>query len=80
MSRFYSLDATHRVFPIRGLVVNFHLLYDTATHESVLIDTGLTGEMARLSRVLNELGSDWTGIKAILLTHGHLDHTAIWPR
>jgi glyoxylase-like metal-dependent hydrolase (beta-lactamase superfamily II) len=31
--------------------------------------------MARLSRVLKEIGLGWHDIKAILLTHGHIDHT-----
>jgi glyoxylase-like metal-dependent hydrolase (beta-lactamase superfamily II) len=75
MIRFYSLDASHRIYPIRGLFGYFHLLYDAACRESVLIDGGLVGEMARLSRVLKEIGLDWPNIKAILLTHGHIDHT-----
>jgi glyoxylase-like metal-dependent hydrolase (beta-lactamase superfamily II) len=31
--------------------------------------------MPRLTRILRELGLNWPDIKAILLTHGHLDHT-----
>src|SRR5258708_4034583 len=75
MIRFYSLDESHRIYPIRGLLGYFHLLYDASNRESVLIDVGLVGEMARLSRVLKEVGLDWPDIKAILLTHGHIDHT-----
>jgi glyoxylase-like metal-dependent hydrolase (beta-lactamase superfamily II) len=75
MTRFYSLDASHRIYPIRGLLGYFHLLYDASSREAVLIDAGLVGEMARLSSVLKEIGLDWPDIKAILLTHGHMDHT-----
>src|SRR6266567_379868 len=75
MTRFYSLDASHRIYPIRGLFGYFHLLYEAASREAVLIDAGLAGEMAQLVRVLKEIGLDWHDIKAILLTHGHIDHT-----
>src|SRR5215471_3939969 len=75
MPKFYSLDASYRVYPIRGLVGYFHLLVDVSRGEAVLIDTGLVGEMPRLSRTLQKIGLDWRDIKAILLTHGHLDHT-----
>ncbi len=33
------------------------------------------GELRRLKRILREIGLSWPDIKAILLTHGHLDHT-----
>src|SRR5215471_6886287 len=75
MPKFYSLDASYRVYPIRGLVGYFHLLVDVSRGEAVLIDTGLVGEMPRLSRTLKKIGLDWRDIKAILLTHGHMDHT-----
>ena len=75
MIRFFSLDSQYRVYPIRGLLGYFHLLHDAARNEAVLIDTGLMGEMAGLYRVLNTLGLCWQDVKAILLTHGHLDHT-----
>ncbi len=42
--------------------------------ECVLIDTGMLGELGRLKRQLSKLGMDWASVKAILLTHGHLDH------
>jgi glyoxylase-like metal-dependent hydrolase (beta-lactamase superfamily II) len=52
-----------------------HLLYDADKKEAVLIDTGLIGEIPRLAMILDEVGLTWRDIKAILLTHGHLDHT-----
>jgi len=67
-------DSFH-IYPIRGYHGSFHLLYDASRHEAVLIDTGLVGEMPRLTGILRELGLGWPDIKAILLTHGHLDHT-----
>jgi glyoxylase-like metal-dependent hydrolase (beta-lactamase superfamily II) len=71
----YSLDASYRVYPIRGLLGYFHLLYDLSRGEAVLIDTGLAGEMPLLCRTLRKIGLGWGDIKAVLLTHGHLDHT-----
>jgi len=75
MSNYIAPEASFRIYPIRGLAGSFHLLYDINRHEAVLIDTGLVGEMPRLERILGEIGLDWADIKAILLTHGHLDHT-----
>ena len=75
MSNCFVLDASFRIYPIRGYHGSFHLLYDASRHEAVLIDTGLVGEVPRLERILREVGLTWPDIKAILLTHGHLDHT-----
>jgi len=68
-------DPHYRIYPIRGLVGYFHLLHDAANNEAVLVDAGFTGEMPRLERTLKKVGLGWAGVKAILLTHGHLDHT-----
>jgi len=75
MTRSYSLDSSYRVYPIRGLLGYFHLLHDVSRGEAVLIDTGLVGEMRQLSRALSSIGLSWDNVKAILLSHGHLDHT-----
>jgi glyoxylase-like metal-dependent hydrolase (beta-lactamase superfamily II) len=42
--------------------------------QSVMIDTGLFGEPAFIRRLVRKLGLAPQFIKAILLTHGHLDH------
>lgn len=42
--------------------------------EACLIDTGLYGEPPRIARLLRRLGLQPSAIKAIVLTHGHLDH------
>jgi len=75
MSNYISPEPSFRIYPIRGYHGSFHLLYDASRNEAVLIDTGLAGEMPRLTKILHEIGLDWPDIKAILLTHGHLDHT-----
>ena len=63
-----------RIVPIKGYHGFFHLLHDVGRNEAFLIDVGLVGEMKSLGRILQESGLDWTDIKGILLTHGHLDH------
>jgi glyoxylase-like metal-dependent hydrolase (beta-lactamase superfamily II) len=71
------LDSRHgpyRIYPIRGLIGYCHLLYDESRHEAVLIDTGLVGEIQKVWRVLGGISLGWRAIRAILLTHGHLDH------
>jgi glyoxylase-like metal-dependent hydrolase (beta-lactamase superfamily II) len=42
--------------------------------EVVLLDTGLVGEPWLIRRRLRQLGLAPSDVKAILLTHGHLDH------
>lgn len=74
-SWFYSLGSDHRIYPIRGPLGYFHLLHDASCNEAVLVDSGFTGEMRRLARTLKQAGLGWGDIRAILLTHGHLDHT-----
>ena len=74
MSNYITPEAGFRVYPIRGYAGAFHLLHDEGEREAVLIDTGLVGELPRLRRTLEEIGLGWADIKAILLTHGHLDH------
>jgi glyoxylase-like metal-dependent hydrolase (beta-lactamase superfamily II) len=75
MAGFYSLGSSHTIYPIRGLLGYFHLLHDVERREAVLIDAGLVDEMPRLAAALNRAGLEWRDIKAILLTHGHMDHT-----
>jgi len=60
------------LYPIRGLMGCCHLLYDG--DNSVLLDTGLFGEMVYIRWLFRRLGLKPQSLKAILLTHGHLDH------
>ena len=61
------------IHSIRGVMGVCHLLVD-ARRNAVLLDTGLVGEPWLIQRRMRGLGLRPDDIKAILLTHGHLDH------
>jgi glyoxylase-like metal-dependent hydrolase (beta-lactamase superfamily II) len=61
------------VFTIRGIMGVCHVLVDS-TGDVVFLDTGLIGEQAQIRRLLRRLGLAPGNVRAILLTHGHLDH------
>ncbi len=60
------------LYSIPALFGHVNLLVDG--EECVLIDTGMLGELRPIRKQLRTLGLEWDSIKAILLTHGHLDH------
>lgn len=51
-----------------------HLLIDEAGG-AVFVDTGLVGERFQMQRLLRKFGIAPAQVQAILLTHGHLDHS-----
>lgn len=61
-------------YPIRGLGVCIHLLVYGG--KATLIDTGGLGEDWAIARLFKKIGLKPSDLEAILLTHGHLDHTA----
>ncbi len=67
------------IYPIRHAMGCFHLLVEDDGRSGVLIDAGFFGEMPRLRRLLARLELPPTAIRAILLTHGHLDHVGSLP-
>jgi glyoxylase-like metal-dependent hydrolase (beta-lactamase superfamily II) len=75
ISNYIQTGPGYRVYPVQGWHGFFHLLHDLERKEAVLIDAGLVGEMGRLAAILAEIGLGWRDVRAILLTHGHLDHT-----
>lgn len=57
---------------VRGVMSVPHVLVDT--DGAVLLDTGFPGDERRIRRVLERAGLGPRDVRAILLTHGHIDH------
>jgi len=68
-----SRNVPRGIHTIRGIFGTCHLLVDER-RDAVLLDTGLVGETSQICRLIRRLGLQPDSIKAILLTHGHLDH------
>lgn len=60
------------LYVIRGVMGCCFLLHDG--DDSVMIDTGLFGEPFLIRCLFRRLGLAPQSLKAILMTHGHLDH------
>lgn len=60
------------LYCLRGSLACCYVLHDGA--EAVVIDTGLAGETFAVRRLFRRLGLSPASLKAVLLTHGHLDH------
>lgn len=60
----------HTIF---GRIVHFHVLRDCKG--LYLIDAGFIGAIAALENYLAKIDRSLADLRAILLTHGHLDHT-----
>jgi glyoxylase-like metal-dependent hydrolase (beta-lactamase superfamily II) len=65
-------DWPQGLFLVRGFMSVPHLLVDA--DGAVLLDTGFPGDAARIRHVMAEAGIGPRDVRAILLTHGHLDH------
>jgi glyoxylase-like metal-dependent hydrolase (beta-lactamase superfamily II) len=63
------------VWGIRDKFVNIYFIHDASTNHWVLLDTGLSGAAARIKRVAKQLFWPQATPAAIILTHGHFDHT-----
>src|SRR5450759_864404 len=60
------------LFPVRGIMSVPQLL--VGENDAVLLDTGFPGEAGRIRREMKRLGLGARDLRAILLTHGHIDH------
>jgi glyoxylase-like metal-dependent hydrolase (beta-lactamase superfamily II) len=67
-----STDWPADLIPIRGVMSRVHLLVHP--DGAVLIDTGFPGDLGAIRRALRRAGLGPQDLRAILLTHGHLDH------
>jgi glyoxylase-like metal-dependent hydrolase (beta-lactamase superfamily II) len=61
------------LYAIRGWFGLVHLLVQAG--ELILMDSGFIGDFRRVQQAIQQLGRQPSDLKAILLTHGHLDHT-----
>ena len=57
---------------VRGMMSVPHVLVDA--DGAVLLDTGFPGDAKRIRRVMAQAGVGAKDVRAILLTHGHIDH------
>ncbi|HUR59040.1 MAG TPA: MBL fold metallo-hydrolase [Opitutaceae bacterium] len=60
------------LYHVRGMMSVPHVLADESG--VVLLDTGFPGDAKRIRRQLAGIGAGPKDVRAILLTHGHLDH------
>jgi glyoxylase-like metal-dependent hydrolase (beta-lactamase superfamily II) len=60
------------VFHVRGTEVNWYLVRDG--NDVTLIDSGYPGEIERVTESVRVIGSRPEDVRAVLLTHAHVDH------
>ena len=61
----------HEVLPVGALQCNCSVFGDETTKEAIVIDPGDGGDVARVQSVLERHGLT---LKAIVITHAHIDH------
>lgn len=63
------------VWGIQDKVVNVYLVHNPSTNHWILVDTGFHSTAAKIKRVAEQLFWPQVTPSAIVLTHGHFDHT-----
>ncbi len=61
----------HEILPVGALQCNCSVFGDEQTHEAIVVDPGDGADVARLQTVLAKHGLT---VKAIVITHAHIDH------
>lgn len=69
-----TITISERVLGVKSGLTYAYILHEQ--NQVVLIDTGSDPTAAALHDALKGLGLDTTSVRAILLTHGHFDHSA----
>lgn len=66
------VEVAPNVFHVRGTDVNWYLVRDGT--DLTLIDCGYPGDVDAVERSIRELGRRPEDLRAVLLTHAHVDH------
>ncbi|RYF98687.1 MAG: MBL fold metallo-hydrolase [Chitinophagaceae bacterium] len=69
-----SHQVTERVWGMKDIFVNFYFIQDRESSQWVLVDTGLAVSKNKILKMSGQLFNDKPPA-AIILTHGHFDHT-----
>ena len=72
MAADHVIEVADGVFLARGTDVNWVLLRDGS--DVTLIDTGWAGDRGALLKSINAIGRRPRDVRAILVTHAHIDH------
>ena len=68
-------DVAPNVWGTKDVFVNMYIVRDENTDEWVLIDTGLKSSAPKIKKMAEQLFGKDARPAAIILTHGHFDHT-----
>jgi len=69
--RYHENDMIHVILPVGILQCNCSIFGDEQTREAIVVDPG-----AELNKITEVLDSHRLKVKAIVITHGHIDHVA----
>lgn len=68
----HPVEVAPGVFHVRGTEVNWYLVQDGT--DLTLFDTGYPGDRARVEASVRAIGRRPEDVRAVLLTHAHVDH------
>ena len=74
----FQRDVAKGIHRVEDAYTNWYLVEDGG--EVTIVDAGLPASWGSLQTALAELGLDASAIKALVLTHGHFDHTGFAER